>query len=225
MSTSAGGRTRTEAGLASSPDPEGQHDLCRAWNPDRLRRVWTFRLSNRRGLHRCLQLLCVRRSQSQVRQHPDRALAWIECQQEASRSAGSEFPSLTPWLPLGAALFFARHGHLRRRGLHDRNRTKVGLSRRSHVASIERSPPTFPITPMDPSVALTSPPIATPPPIAARYFELLPPSVLPLSVTQRSAPRSCEAAAARRRANFVLRVRRDVRRCLNRRWPRLDVWE
>ena len=38
--------------------------------------------------------------------YPHGGFAWAECQQKASRSAGSDFPSLTPWLPTGAALFF-----------------------------------------------------------------------------------------------------------------------
>lgn len=41
------------------------------------------------------------------RRYPDRGPDWSNCQFEAAQSAGSDFPSLTPWLPVGAALFFA----------------------------------------------------------------------------------------------------------------------
>ena len=37
---------------------------------------------------------------------PERGPAWFDCQQEASRSAGGDFPSLTPWIPMGGALLF-----------------------------------------------------------------------------------------------------------------------
>ncbi len=39
--------------------------------------------------------------------YPDHGPAWNDCQFEATRSAGGDFPSFTPWLPLGATLFFA----------------------------------------------------------------------------------------------------------------------
>lgn len=38
---------------------------------------------------------------------PDRGFEWNECQFEAAQLAGGDFPSLTPWLPVGLALFFA----------------------------------------------------------------------------------------------------------------------
>jgi len=38
--------------------------------------------------------------------YPEFGSAQVECLQDASRLADSSFPSLTPWLPMGAALFF-----------------------------------------------------------------------------------------------------------------------